>query len=349
MTFGIRGLIEGFYNRLWTMDERGRVAEFVAAHGFDTYVYAPKEDRLQNAGWRTPYPPPQRDALAGFGDRCRDVGLRFWVGLRPVGMSYADDGDALLVVEKLRAYLDLGADRVVLLADDIPSELDARSGGRFSTLVDAHLWLVDHLVARVELPPERLVFVPTDYAGSGSPYLEAIGSRLPRGVEVCWTGPDVCSTAITSSDAAAIAAVIGRPPLIWDNYPVNDAGMTDQLHIGPIRDRGGDLDAHVSGILVNPALQPAATLIPLATWGEYLGDPAAYDPDAAWRRALLEVTGDEHDAEAVAVIAAAFDRSVIPQVWEAPAPERLEAAMTVVRGMRKRRLAEDLLALIPGS
>jgi hyaluronoglucosaminidase len=349
VSFGIRGLIEGFYNRLWTMDERRRVGEFTASHGFDTYVYAPKEDRLQNAGWRTPYPATQRSELAEFGERCREVGMRYWMGLRPVGMSYVDEADATLVVEKLRDYLDLGADRLVLLADDIPSELDARSGGRFTELVDAHLWLVEHVLGALDLAPERLVFVPTDYAGFGSPYLVAIGSRLPAGIEVCWTGADVCSRAIPSSDATAIAQVVGRLPLIWDNYPVNDAGMTDQLHIGPIRDRAGDLDAHVSGILVNPALQPAATLVPLATWGEYLRDPAGYDPDAAWHRALLEVTGNPDDAEAVAIVAAAFDRSVIRQPWGAPPPERLDAAAHVVRGMQNRQLAGDLLGLIPGS
>ncbi len=349
VSFGTRGLIEGFYNRLWTLDERRRVAEFIASHGFDTYAYAPKEDRLQNAGWRTPYPATHRAELAELGERCREVGMRFWMGLRPVGMSYADDADATLVVEKLRDYLDLGADRLVLLADDIPSELDARSGGRFATLVDAHLWLVQHVLDALDLAPERLVFVPTDYAGSGSPYLAAIGSRLPAGIDVCWTGADVCSRAIGASDATAIAAVVGRPPLIWDNYPVNDAGMTDQLHIGPIRDRDGELDAHVRGILVNPALQPEATLIPLATWGEYLRDPAAYDPGAAWHRALLDVTGNPGDAEAVAIVAAAFDRSVIRQGWNAPSPERLDAAVHVVRGMQNRRLAEDLLGLIPGS
>ena len=57
-----------------------------------------------------------------------------------------------------------------------------------------------------------------------------------------------------------------------------DGDRDDHGSLHLLRDRGGDLDAHVSGILVNPALQPAATLIPLATWGEYLGDPAAPAP-----------------------------------------------------------------------
>jgi hypothetical protein len=64
---------------------------------------------------------------------------------------------------------------------------------------------------------------------------------------------------------------------------------------------------------------------------------------------LLEVIGDADDAAAVATVAAAVDRSVIRQGWETPSPERLDAAVHVVRGMRNRRLAEDLVGLIPGS
>src|SRR5690606_35543984 len=34
-----------------------------------------------------------------------------------------------------------------------------------------------------------------------------------------------------------------------------------------------------------------ASKIPLLTYAEYLADPASYDPDAAWERALAEVAG----------------------------------------------------------
>jgi hyaluronoglucosaminidase len=340
VTFAIRGLIEGFYDRLWSWEERRRVAEFVGRRGFDTYVYAPKSDRLQNSGWRTPYPDDQRRQLAGFGETCRSRGMALWIGLRPVGISYVDPDDATLLVDKLRDYVELGADRVVILADDIPFELDARGAHRFETLADAHNWLVELALASLELRPEQVVFVPTEYHGSGSEYLATIGHQLPASVDICWTGLEICSPTIGTSEADAIAQLLQRQPLIWDNYPVNDAGMRGELHLGPIRGRPGDLADHVRGVLVNPAIGPEATLVPLATWAEYVCDPQSYDADAAWRRALTDVAGE--DAAALAILAAGLDRSVIEQAWERPTPAELSAARARLRDGDNRRLAADL-------
>jgi hyaluronoglucosaminidase len=263
--------------------------------------------------------------------------------MRPVGFSYADAADAGRLADKLRAAVDMGADRILLLADDIPSTLEARSAGRFRRLDDAHAWLVDHALGVLD-DAVPLAFCPTDYAGSGSPYLERLAAALPPEVDVCWTGSEVCSSQITAAEAVEIGGVLGRPPLIWDNYPVNDAGMTRQLHIGPIRDRDPGLAGVTRGILVNAALQPEAGLIPLATWAEYLRDPAAYDPDAAFDRALERVAGD--DAPAVRTIAAAFDRSAIRQSWTRPEPAALDAAVAQLPRMANRALAADLTALI---
>ena len=342
VSFAIRGVIEGFYDRLWTWDERTRVADVIAGRGFDTYVYAPKEDRLGNAGWRTAYPDAHRAAMATFVDRCRGLGLDAWIGLRPLGFDYGGRADADRLTGKLADHIELGAGRLVLLVDDIPAELEAATAGRFRTLADAHAWLVGDVLDRLGLPPTRLVLVPTDYAGSGTPYLATLAERVPEGVDMCWTGPEVCSRAITVADAASIAAVLRRPPLVWDNYPVNDDGMRDELHIGPIRHREPGLGGEVRGILVNPALQPEATLVPLLTWADYLAEPDSYDADASWRRALVAVAADAGDADAVAVVAAARDRSAIRQGWERPDAGRLEWARKRIGSLRNRRLMTDL-------
>jgi hyaluronoglucosaminidase len=342
VSFGVSGLIEGFYDRLWTAEERNRVAEFIAEHGFDTYVYAPKNDRLQNGRWREPYREPALAELAAFGDRCRAMRMALWVGLRPINISYADDADATRVVDKLRRYRELGADRLLLLTDDIPAALDAHAGDRFASLADAHAWLLGFVVDALDGAP--IAFCPTDYFGLGTPYLETLGRELPPDVDVCWTGRDVCSPAITSDEADRLTAVLRRRPLIWDNYPVNDATMQAELHIGPIRGRSADLDEHVAGIIVNPALQPEATLIPLATWGEYLRDPRGYDPDAAWRRALLDVAPDV--ADEVSLLAASFDRSVIAQPWRRLPAERVAMAVARVLAGQNRRLVADLAPFV---
>ena len=350
MSFAVRGIIEGFYDRLWTWPERERVAAEAASMGFTTYVYAPKEDRLQNAGWRSSYPDADRRRLTAFAERCRRDGMEAWFGLRPVGISYADDADAGLVVDRLRDYVALGADGLLLLADDIPASLDAAAAGRFEDLADAHAWLVGRVADALE--GTRLAFCPTEYHGPGGPYLRRLGPAVPPSVELCWTGREVCSPKITGPEAVAIGDVLRRPPLIWDNYPVNDAAMTQELHIGPIRDRDPGLADVTAGIWVNPAMEPEASLVPLATWADYLAEPAGYDPDASWDRALHRFAGGKADAAAVAALAAHADRSVIRQPWrreaDAPVPPEARRAGSVAN----ERLAADLRrfveALPPG-
>jgi hyaluronoglucosaminidase len=203
------------------------------------------------------------------------------------------------------------------------------------------------VIRGLAVDPARVAFCPTDYTGSGSPYLAALGGGLPGDVDVCWTGRDVVVPTITTAEADAVASVLGRPPLVWDNYPVNDDGMVEQLHIGPLRGRDPALGRHVRGLLVNAALQPEATLIPIATAGDYLREPVTYDPDAAFGRAVHAVAGDAADAEAVISVARAFDRSAMRHAWEVPSPQALAAAIHRARSLRNRQLAVDLGPFLP--
>lgn len=342
VSFAIRGIIEGFYRRLWTWEERRRVVQIAGESGFTTYVYAPKEDPYQNGDWRTPYPADLAARLVDLAARTSEMGMAPWFGLRPVGISYADDADVLRVVEKLRAYREIGAERLVLLADDIPSQLDAAAGGRFHRLVDAHVWLVEEVLARLELPPAELVFVPTDYHGFGSPYLEHLGASLPPEVDVCWTGSGVFAPTMSVEEVERIGTVLCRPPLIWDNYPVNDEPDRRELRIGPVRGREAGIADRARGVLVNPALEPEATLVPLLTWGEFLGDPDGYDAHDAWQRALRRVAGNDRDARTVTTIAAALDRSYIDQGWERPPEASLAKAVERLAELENRALATDL-------
>ena len=63
---------------------------------------------------------------------------------------------------------------------------------------------------------------------------------------------------------ASTAADAGRRPLVWDNFPVNDALMSPSLHMGPLWGRDADLADECSGYLANPMVQPHASLLPLA-------------------------------------------------------------------------------------
>ena len=191
--------------------------------------------------------------------------------------------------------------------------------------------------------------MPTAYHGFDASYLEPLGSSVDPSVDVCWTGWDVFVGQMTAEQVERVAGIIGRPPLIWDNYPVNDEPDRHDLRMGPIRGRDARLEGTTRGILVNPALEPEMTLVPLLTWGEFLADPAGYDPHDAWRRAVRRVAGSDRDAATVATIVAALDRSVVDQGWERPPAAAVGDAAARLGRLENRSLAGDLGVFLAGT
>lgn len=284
----VRGVVEGFYGPPWSHDARLELVEFVAERGMNAYVYAPKSDPRHRDRWREPYDEPEARGLAALAARCAELGIRFGFAISPgLDVTYDDAGDRDALMAKLMPLVEGGVDWVVLALDDIPNR-----PGLAAEQVDLVQWLV------AAFPGCRVTLVPTEYVGTcPSPYLGELARGLPAGVDVMWTGPTVCSPHIDAVDARAWKAAVGdHPLLLWDNYPVNDAVMEDELHLGPYRGRTPGLTDHLDGVLCNPMLQPRASRVALATAAEFLRDPAAYDEEAAWERAITAVGGDRAPA-----------------------------------------------------
>ena len=278
----VRGVIEGFYGPPWSHDARLALVDFLAARQMNAYVYAPKSDPKHREAWRDPYEPADARRFAELTARCRAVGVRFGFAVSPgLDIDYASAADRDALAAKLDPLLADGVDWIVLALDDIPNR-----PGLASEQADLVGWLVGRTAARTTL-------VPTEYVGTHpSDYLSALGAALPPGVDVMWTGPTVCSPRIEADDARAWRAALRDHPLIlWDNFPVNDATMEAELHLGPYSGRSAALTDELDGVLCNPMLQPHASKIPLATAAAYLADPSSYPPAAAWARALDDVGG----------------------------------------------------------
>ena len=63
-------------------------------------------------------------------------------------------------------------------------------------------------------------------------YLEELGTRLDPSIDVFWTGEEVCARALGVGHLARVAGQLGRKPVLWDNYPVNDGKRMSQfLHL----------------------------------------------------------------------------------------------------------------------
>ena len=49
------GVVEGFYGRPWTLDQRRSLFTELSTRGLSGYLYAPKDDRKHRAFWRATY------------------------------------------------------------------------------------------------------------------------------------------------------------------------------------------------------------------------------------------------------------------------------------------------------
>jgi hyaluronoglucosaminidase len=297
--FEIRGVIEGFYGYFYTFPERIKLIEFLSKHRYNHYVYAPKNDRYHRDRWRDPYPPR---TLANFAETikiCQALGISFCYAISPgQTICYQSWQDFDLLKDKLKLFFNMGVRSFSLLLDDIHTnfvhEVDAESHISFA---HAHANLCNRVYGWLcKLHPAcTLSMCPTDYCGSApfGDYLHELGEKLHPAVNVMYTGPQVCSREIKVAHVRDFGEAVSRPPLLWDNYPVNDGEMAAEMHIGPIRGRDGGLSQFVRGILVNPMNQAEASRIALATYADYFEDPAEYDPQQSWEKALCEVAGKE--------------------------------------------------------
>lgn len=292
------GLIEGFYGPPWSWDDRLALARWCAERGMTDYVYAPKDDPKHRERWAEPY---TSDELAHFEAFAADGALALGFALSPgLSMDYDDVADRAALAAKVDQVVAVGARWVVLALDDIPF------GGGEQGAAHARVatWLRDHLGDRA-----RLALVPTEYVGlRPSPHLDELAAGVPADVPIAWTGRAVVNDSITRADAEARASSLGgRPPLLWDNVPVNDAMMGDRLFLGPLEGREPGLPAACAGYLANPMVQPRANRLPLASIAAFL---RGYDPIVAWRETAADLgwlafasacgTGDARAAVALA-------------------------------------------------
>jgi len=297
----LTGVVEGYYGRPWTGEARREVIGFLGRYDMNTFVYGPKNDTYHRDQWRVPYPQTELDDLAATAKHARQAGVQFVYALSPaLDICYACAEDTRALRRKLRQLVRARVKRFALFFDDAPTTLShpediARYGSSGS---DALARAQAELVRRTSTwlarrTRKRLAFmVPTDYFGTAcSPYLDALDDALPRTMPVGWTGTAVVPATVTAEEATLRRGCVGNRPLVlWDNYPVNDAILSSNLHLGPLTGRAGDLgDALGGGHLLNPMTQARASLVALGTAAAYFASPLGYDPEAAWRTALTDL------------------------------------------------------------
>ena len=293
------GVIEGYYGKPWSWEERAETAAFLAGHGYRFYLYAPKADPWLRVRWRELHRSAIADSLIRLGDRCRALGVRFGVGLSPVGLHLDFDSSAKDVLARKLASLDaLGIQDLALLFDDMRGDTPGFTGSLADSQAEIVGWVAERMGA------DRLFVCPSYYSDDPvldrvfgarpERYLERLGELLDPSIHLFWTGEEVCARAITPGHLDRVAEQMRRKPFLWDNYPVNDGErMSRFLHVRGFTGRPSAIANSLAGHGINPSLQPTLARIPALTLVESYerGDRYAYG--AATRTAAIAVLGTE--------------------------------------------------------
>jgi hyaluronoglucosaminidase len=344
------------------MAHRKRLFEFGAARGMNTYLYAPKDDPYHRKLWRRPYPAAQWRELLRLIRPAQQLQIDFVYGFHPgEGLYFGDDRAVRILLRKAQRFYDAGVRTFALLFDDIPSRLsDARDRRAFkNSLARAEgTWMAKILAAQPASWRDIEWWIcPSYYSedallervfGKFEPnFLETLAQYLPPKIPSFWTGPSVVSKTITLSHVQRIFKKIERPLLLWDNYPVNDLSMSDELHLAPLTGRDPRLPERVYGYLNNPLLQEELSFLPLATCFDYANAPAKYRAESSWTKIVRERFGAEAlphwralRSYTEASMAAKKNKHALHLT--SADTRRLQVALAYVTGNRSQRWAKEL-------
>ncbi len=298
-SFPVRGYIEGFYGNPWSHESRKSVMALMAKNRMNTVYYAPKDDPYHRDLWRECYPETELLMLKELVDTASDYHMDFYWCVAPgLSMKYSDKSEFEALMAKTKQLYSTGIRRFGLLLDDIGEELEYdEDKAVYGETVNAHIELINrYYSALLEIDAAiKLTVCPTLYHGKGDEYyISKLGQNIPPLVSVFWTGRDICSRELTSFEALKFIEGTHHKPLYWDNYPVNDCSMFNEMHISPIINRDTDLHKYSEGIISNCMEYAECSKIPLITFADYLWDSENYNSQVSWENAIKQVVGKEN-------------------------------------------------------
>jgi hyaluronoglucosaminidase len=291
MGFRWRGVIEGFYGQPWTRSEREELLRFLASTGYNAYLYGPKDDPDHRAQWRDLSGDETTNYWRETIQSARSMGIEVGFCLSPgLDIRFHDRSDRAALVQKMLHWQSMGVRLFALLWDDIdPTLKDPEDQARFHDPGEAQADVSNavYQALRARDAEAEMWFCPTEYWGvSASTYRMSIAVGLDPAIRVFWTGPNICALAISVEATEAVRTRFAHPIAIWDNYPVNDAEMVHELHLGPLERRDPELDRVVDSYFANPMDRVQASRIALHSVGRYVTHPSSYQPERAGSEGL---------------------------------------------------------------
>lgn len=260
------GILEGFFGRSWTWEQRQRLIAFMSREQYDFYLYAPKSDPYLRSRWREDWPDSQWRALKNLRQAYRASGVAFGLGLSPLDLcTHLGKADTQALTDKINRIRQLEPDWLGLFFDDMRGDMPDLAARQAEL---AHL-------ARDLIDTPNILLCPTYYSHDPvldkvfgtrpENYLHQLGRQLDPNIHVFWTGPKVCSETYPNEHLEEVAQQLQRKPFLWDNYPVNDGAIKSKhLYLHPPETSRFSNKQHIAGIAANPMNEFALSLPALA-------------------------------------------------------------------------------------
>jgi len=289
------GIIEGFFGRSWSWENRQTYAKFLALNEFNFYIYAPKSDANLRKDWQQDWPRNNKDELISLRETYQDNKVDFGVGLSPHEI-YLDPShnNRESLRNRVQQINSLSPDILCLLFDDMRGDIPNLANLQIDYM---------HEVAELTTA-KRIIFCPTYY--SFDPVLEKVFGKMPetywqdlnknldKKIDVFWTGEKVCSTAYSVNHLTQVTDLLGRKPFLWDNYPVNDGAVkANHLYLRAFNQSHSQIQNNVAGHALNPMNEPWLSQIALASLPKAYREKDNYNPEKALTEIIVELCGEE--------------------------------------------------------
>ncbi|XP_022912633.2 protein O-GlcNAcase isoform X1 [Onthophagus taurus] len=270
----ICGVVEGFYGRPWTTEQRKDLFQKMKKWGMDSYVYAPKDDYKHRAYWRELYTVEEAEHLTSLITAARDQNITFYYALSPgLDITYSSSKEVTVLKRKLEQVAQFGCTAFALLFDDIEPEMSEADKEVFQSFAHAQVSVTNEIYQHLGQP--KFFVCPTQYCATravpnvtNSEYLNTLGSKLAQEIDIMWTGSKVISRLLTKEGIQEITDILRRAPVIWDNLHANDYDQK-RVFLGPYSGRSPDLIPKLRGVLTNPNCEYGANFVAIHTLAQW--------------------------------------------------------------------------------
>lgn len=325
-----RGFIEGFYGYPWDMEDRVSLMEYGKRFKMNVYIYGPKSDPYHLGSWRDDYPQEvsekQREQgqitqedIRRLAEESRKTHMNFVWSVHPAMQNGVDlssretvDQGVEAVLRKYRHLYSLGVRGFALFVDDIDLQEAFEGSEMQAYMVDRIQTALDQMYNTPDKAPEDhvtpLFYVPSYYAldFGEKDKREHNLTRLQtvnKDAVMTITGGG-CWSIVENQALNTYHSLLGRKPLMWWNYPVND-NIDDTMQMGlmdSVYSVSNDAD-DLLGILSNPMNQAEASKVALFGLADYGWNTAEFDVKSNWERSFATILGSEEKRSALRIFA----------------------------------------------